>query len=215
MDPNTKDWLRRADDILKSGPSGFADTALEAVHCATSMLSALYGPNSSQVKIFLAQNEMLSKTKSGTGSIIYDQSANALCAIKNAKAELQAGLVTGVRVLVAGEILAELVRLAKETMGDKGEAAKNVAAVLAAAAFEDLIRRMGENLAGVTGRPELQEIITALKSADILKGGQVGTAQSYLKFRNDSLHADWEEVDRSQVQSCLAFVEELLLKHFS
>ncbi len=90
-----------------------------------------------------------------------------------------------------------------------------MAAVLIAAAFEDLMRRMGKSLAGVVGRPELQEVIVALKNADVLKGGQVGIAQSYLKFRNDSLHADWNKVDRSLVQSCIGFIEELLVKHFS
>ena len=80
---------------------------------------------------------------------------------------------------------------------------------------EDLMRRMGSELAGVTGRPNLEEVLSALKNAGILKGGEVGTAQSYLKFRNDSLHADWAKVQKSQVQSCTAFIEALLVKHFS
>ena len=46
-------------------------------------------------------------------------------------------------------------------------------------------------------------------------GGKPTVALSYLKFRNDSLHADWNKVERSQVQSCLSFAEQLLLKHFS
>jgi hypothetical protein len=52
-----------------------------------------------------------------------------------------------------------------------------------------MIRRMGSELAGV--QEELEEVIIALKNAGVLEGGEVGTAQSYLKFRNDSLHADW------------------------
>jgi len=74
---------------------------------------------------------------------------------------------------------------------------------------------MGEEFAGVAGRPKLEELIGFLKTAGVLKGGEVGTAQSYLKFRNDSLHADWENVDRPQVESCLAFSEALLVKHFT
>jgi hypothetical protein len=98
---------------------------------------------------------------------------------------------------------------------DNTEAAKNVSAVLIAAAFEDLIRRMGSELAGVVGRPKLEEVITAFENAAFLKGGEVGTAQSYLKFRNESLHADWAKVQGSQVQSCIGFIEALLVKHFS
>ena len=111
--------------------------------------------------------------------------------------------------------MSELVNLAKDTLQDGTESAKNVAAVLIAAAFEDLIRRMGSEIAGVVGRPKLEDVLTALKNAGITKGGEVGTAQSYLKFRNDSLHADWSMVDKSQVQSCMAFIEALLVKHFS
>jgi hypothetical protein len=67
----------------------------------------------------------------------------------------------------------------------------------------------------VVGRPKLEDVIIALKDTGVLKGGEVGTAQSYLKFRNDSLHADWAKVQKSQIQSCTAFIEALLQKHFS
>lgn len=74
---------------------------------------------------------------------------------------------------------------------------------------------MGEDLAGISGRPRLEEVIAGLKNTDALRGGQVHTASGYLKFRNDSLHADWAKVDRSQVEGCMLFVESLLEKHFS
>jgi hypothetical protein len=77
------------------------------------------------------------------------------------------------------------------------------------------MRRMGSELAGIVGRPNLEEVVTTLKNADILKGGEVATALSYLPFRNSSLHAHWEKVQKSQVQSCIAFIEALLVKHFS
>lgn len=158
---------------------------------------------------------MISKTAKSTTDADFYKGQHALGAIKTAKEELEAGLIVRVRVLVAGEMLAELLRLGKEALEARTGETKNVAAVLIAAAFEDLMRRMGEEFASVVGRPELQEVIIALKDAGVLKGGQIGTAQSYLKFRNDSLHADWSKVDRSQVASCLGFTEELLTKHFS
>ena len=137
----------------------------------------------------------------------------AIGAIKVANRELKAGLIVKLRIAVAGEILTELIGLAKEVLVEQTEAAKNISAVLIAAAYESLIRRMGEDFAGVTARPRLEEVITALKNAGVLTGS-VGIALSYLKFRNDSLHADWKAVDRSQVESCLAFTESLLVKHF-
>jgi hypothetical protein len=146
----------------------------------------------------------------------HHQERLATGAIQNTVAEIKSGLIVSLRAQVAGEIFAELVGLGKEVLEGDTEAAKNVSAVLIAAAFEDLMRRMGSELAGVVGRPpKLEIVLTALKDAEILKGGEVGTAQSYLKFRNDSLHADWAKVQRSQVQSCIAFIEALLTKHFS
>lgn len=108
-----------------------------------------------------------------------------------------------------------MVRLGKEVLSARTDEAKNVGAVLVAAAYEGVLRKMGEEFAGITDRRKLEEVIAALKAADLLKGGQTHTAASYLKFRNDSLHADWSNVDRSQVDGCLLFVESLLGQHFS
>jgi hypothetical protein len=179
------------------------------------MLTALHGAQSTQLKAFLDGCTAISKNTTGAGNANHHLYQHAHGAIKNAIAEVEGGLIVGLRAQVAGEILSELVGLGKEVLEDDTESAKNVSAVLIAAAFEDVMRRMGSELASVTGRPRLEEVLTGLKVAGILKGGEVGTAQSYLKFRNDSLHADWAKVQRSQVQSCTAFIEALLLKHFS
>lgn len=208
-------WAKRADEILAGGTGGGGpQEASEAYHFATSMLTALYGAGSPQVQALRANAEASMNRKDGPPryTLMYQF---ALGVIENTKREVDAGLIMNLRVLVAGELLAELLRLAKDVLGERTEEATNVAAVLTASAFETLIRRMGEEFAGITDRPKLEAVISALKTTQILRGGQVGTAQSYLKFRNDALHADWKQIDRSQVQSCLAFVEELLTKHFA
>jgi hypothetical protein len=69
--------------------------------------------------------------------------------------------------------------------------------------------------AGPSGRIGLEAVIGRLKTAGILLGAGVSTASGFLRFRNDSLHADWQNVDRATIDSCLAFVEGLLLEHFS
>lgn len=136
-------------------------------------------------------------------------------AIKNALKDLDAGLVVNLRVAVAGEVLAELVRVGKDILKEKTEEAKNVGAVLIAAAYDGILRKMAEEFASLTDRPDLQDVIAALKNAGVLKGASVSVAQGYLKFRNNSLHADWKNVERSEVLSCLSFVESLLERHFS
>ena len=211
---NSDSWLKQATEMLTNSPHS-TGVGSEAVQFATSMLTAFYGAESPQLTQFRAGCEAIAKSAPNPTNMDHHLRLHAFGAIRSARTELEAGLIVRLRVAVAGEILAELIRLAKEIMVDRTEEAKNTGAVLIAAAYEGLMRRMGEEFAGVTARPKLEEVITALKAANVLKGGQVATAQGYLKFRNDSLHADWKNVDISQVESCLSFIESLLLKHFS
>lgn len=202
---NTESWIRRADEVIATSSQW---NYSEGLQFATSMITAFYGPDSPQMKTFRETAEAIQEARG-------DLSEHTKGTIRNIRAEIEGGLIKSVRALLTGEIVAELLVLAKEILADSSEAAKNVSAVLVAAAFEDLIRRMGTEFAGVTGRPKLEEVTNILKQKDVLKGGEVTTALGYLKFRNDSLHADWKNVERSQIQSCLAFIEALLIKHFS
>ena len=208
MPNNVEAWLQRAQEVLGKG-----HISREAIAFAPSILTALYGPKSAQLEAF--EHRMQEISRSGKENADYQRLDIAFSTIQNVIAEAKNGLIVDLRSQIAGEVLAELVGLGKEILADDTESAKNVSAVLIAAAFEDLIRRMGSELAGVAGQPKLEEVLGGLKTAGILKGGEIGIAQSYLKFRNDSLHADWPNVQKSQVQTCIAFIESLLLKHFS
>jgi hypothetical protein len=105
--------------------------------------------------------------------------------------------------------------LAKENLDDRSDSGKNIASILVAAAYEDLLRRMGRDLAGVSDRPKLTSVVKVFKDAGVLQGGSIATAQGYLKFRHDALHADWDKIDRPPIPSVIGFPEGLLLKHFS
>jgi hypothetical protein len=114
------------------------------------MLTALYGPQSQQLTEFQAGCERIGKnTNKGVIPLrpLFDHAEGA---ILNAKAELEAGLIENMRAAVAGEVLAELARIGKEILEDKTDEAKNVGAVLIAAAYEGTLRRMGEEFAGIT-----------------------------------------------------------------
>lgn len=185
-----------------------------AIPFAVPMLSALYGPQSAQLQ---GLNHRIDQCTKPVGFLNVDDQRlqQAYSAIQTAVIEVENGLVGNLRAQVAGEVFAELVGLGKDILQDGSGAAKNVSAVLIAAAFEDIIRRIGAELAGVSGRPKLEDVIKALKDKDVLKGGEPTTAQSYLRFRNDSLHADWTKVQTSQIHSCIAFIEALLVNHFN
>jgi hypothetical protein len=208
MAKNTDAWLERARFLSKSAEKDVRGS--EMVQFATSLLTALHGPKSTQVTAFLDGCAAISERSSSADAAAYYLFGHAQGAIRNAIAEIESGLVDGLRVLVTGEILSELLRTGKEVLESQNESSKNVGAVLIAAAYEDLLRRMASEFVGITDRPSLQDVVVALKDAGVLKGGEPGIAQSFLKFRNDSLHADWANVTRAQVDSCAAFIESML-----
>lgn len=176
---------------------------------AISVLTTAYGLDCPQHRALL---ELIRKDHP-PGSA--DHLLVASAALQALQADLDAGLVGDLRARAASEVVADFIGLAREAMADSAPGSQNVAAVLAAAAFEDTIRRMGERFAGVTNRPGLPDILSKLKAAGVIEGPQISIAQSYLPFRNRALHAEWDQIDRSGIESCLGFVEQLLLKHFA
>jgi hypothetical protein len=208
---DTTSWKERAKKILAQPPNHDVALAAEANQFAVSLLTTLYGPESSQARAHRSQTEAIQ------GDNYYAHKLRQLAngVIQNTIAELDSDLIVQVRAVVAGEVISSMIGLAKETLAEGDQGSTNVAAVLAAAAFEETIRRMGEELGGITTRPKLEAVLGVLKEQSIIAGAQVGIAQSYLKFRNDALHADWSKIEHSQVSSCLAFVESLLLRHFA
>ena len=141
--------------------------------------------------------------------------AIALGTLQTLKREVETGLIGNLRLEITGEVLSDFLLLAKSSLDEGTEDGKNVSAVLTAAAFEDLIRRMGANFCGIQTRDELHNIVVALKTAGVLVGAQFGTVQAQLQFRNDALHADWKKIDPMGVKTVMLLVQELLRKHFS
>lgn len=201
---------RRLKELLAVNTEGSQGSS-EVFQGALHLLAAIYGPESPQVKDL--QVVAAPHPRFGTDlSLRGDASKGAL---QNLQGDLDAGLVGSLRAQVAGGVIADFLGLARHALDEPGDGAKNVAAVLAGAVYEDTIRRMGAELAGVVGRPNLADVLGALKSRGILIDTQFSIAQSYLSFRNNALHADWGKVERASIVSVLGFVEQLLLKHFS
>jgi hypothetical protein len=211
---DSKDILKRIDELLNLPQTGTAVdvNVSEVLQGCTSLLSLVYGSKSSQLQQFTAS---IARIPVGHVLRYHTMAITAQGTLKNIKREIEAGLTGSLRHQITGEVLTDLIQLARTVLNERDDGAKNVAAVLAAAAFEDTIRRMGETFAGVIGKDDLASVLTKLKDAEVMKSPQIGTAQSYLSFRNHALHANWEDVQRESVHSILGFVEQLLLKHFS
>lgn len=210
-------FTTRIDAILATDMSADRHSRIVAAHAgAVTLATAIYGVGRPQVQLLLDAIKKANGEKTEIAynywRIVWPVVQGSLLAMKG---DIEAGVVRSVERRGAGAVLGDMLGLAKEALDDDRDNTKNVAAVLAAASFEDTIRKMGETFAGVEGRPDLQDVVAALKKADVLQGASVATAIGFLKFRNDALHADWANLKRDVVASCISFVEQLLWQHFS
>ena len=125
--------------------------------------------------------------------------------------DLDAGLTSALDLKITGDVMDDLLQLARQTLRD-GQ--KNVAAVLIAAALEDSLKRCAR-LHGLDIEGKfLPEVIRALNSSGVRVGGQKGAIKMLPDFRNAALHANWSEVEETDVASVIAFVEQFLMRNF-
>jgi len=214
--------LRRQIDSLLALESQLGrgnDTALasQLLNGTLSVMTAVYGSESHQVRALSDLGQEIRRKSDRPAHLEHNSSSiiqASVGALRNLKEELDSGFAGSLQKRLTSEVLTDLVQLARAVLEEPGDSAKNVAAVLAAAAFEDTIRRMGTTFAGVIGKDDLTNVIDALKTKGILMAPQLGIASGYLNFRNRALHANWDQIDRASVNSILGFVEGLLMKHF-
>lgn len=200
---------RRINELLAVHTSSDEDAGYQIFHGALTLLSAVHGLDGPQVQDL----QQLARSKEGMYSSVRASAARG--ALASLLGDLDAGITGSLRRQLAGGVMADFVSASRAALDDEGDSAKNVAAVLAGAVYEDAIRRLGSELAGVTDRPKLVDVLERLKACGILRDSQFSIAQSYLSFRNNALHANWEKVERESVASVLGFVEQLLLRYFS
>jgi hypothetical protein len=190
-----------------------ASKSNELLFGTLTIMNIVYGPNNPQAEKLSKETEYIRKRYSDDyASENIAELAESI--LRNIKGELESGILGSIQRTLTGEVLTDFLQLARTALEEKGDEAKNIAAVLSAALFEDTIRRLATTN-GIPHFEKLQDIITELKNKGILNGSQIGIANSYLNFRNNSLHAQWDKVGRESVASVLAFVEQLLLAHFS
>jgi hypothetical protein len=113
---------------------------------------------------------------------------------------------------ISGEIFGDLLNSADAAL--RG-AHKDSAAVLAAAAFEDSLKKIG-TLNGVnTAGKELQKLINELTANQILTGSAVKIAGNFVKTRNAAMHAEWSKITDAEVGALIGFVQQLIAQHLS
>ena len=140
---------KRVDALLSAlNQSPTIELQNASYHGAISLMQALYGSNSNQEQALSRSIERLSKDLHPANQSIINQSILVIKGtLTSIKAELDSGFIGTLRGRLTGETLTDFIKLARAVLEETNNDAKNVAAVLAAAAFEDVIRRLA-NLRG-------------------------------------------------------------------
>jgi hypothetical protein len=129
-----------------------------------------------------------------------------------AKSDYEGGYAFSIPAVVSGEIYGDFVVLAKVALA---EGSKDVAAVLACAALEDALKRLGLLNGLDVSTKSMQEVVSALKSQGLVTGAQKTLLDAMPKIRDYAMHANWNKITPQDVGSVIGFVEQLLLTKFS
>lgn len=208
---------KRVAQLLDGAPTntdrGFIQKLHSLVTGAITVTNAVYGPNSLQVKHLLKSADVASKP--GSMAPLWQSCCGIVGVLQGLQADIESGVVGSLRGKLSGEILADMLSLARTILDETGDGAKNVGGVLVAAAYEDAMRKIADVHCGVTDPIKLQDILLVLKEKGVLEATPFTFAQGLLSFRNSALHAKWEKFDRSTVEGALSFVREIVLKYLS
>ncbi len=212
-------YLKRIDDLRErvadSAAIGRAKdrAAVDGVFAGTlNVVSTLYGSGASQVKALMEMHKFSNTRGYSTDWLISSFAESLDGVLLNTREEIEAGLITSIASEAAGEVIGDIVALAKSQLR---EGYKDVAAVLAAAALEDALKRKAQELGINVENKTLSSVINSLKSKAFFKGAQAPIVSSYVKLRNAAMHADWTKISETDVSSLLGFLEPFLVEHFS
>ena len=115
------------------------------VHQGTlGLLHMLYGRNSSRERELSTALVQIAKSNPYPTAPVCVEAAISLLrgALHAIQADVEGGILGSIRDAVTGDVLSDFIKLARTVSDEGGDASKNVAAVLAAAAFEDSLRRL-------------------------------------------------------------------------
>ena len=205
--------LSRIDQLLEKQPNHASHTdAGEVTLAITNMFETLYGHRSPQQDLV----ERLRKQADST-SMNPDIRLRAFMellhgCLRTLAVDIREGRIVNIRSEARGEVLGDFLALAREAL-DQQE--KDVAAVLACAALEDVLKRYASNRGLDVHDKDMSSVVNALKAAGVIPGPQGALLSGFVKLRNKAFHAQWEAIDIAAVNSIIAFTEIFLVKQFS
>lgn len=129
-----------------------------------------------------------------------------------AKADIDAGYLASVETLLSGELFGDFLVMAKKSLE---EGNKDVAAVLASAALEDVLKKYARSQGLDVDDKVMQDVVNALKSKGLVTGAQKSLLDAMPKIRDYAMHANWGKITPQDVGSLIGYVDQFLLMYFS
>lgn len=176
------------------------------------IITNLFGAKSPQVKSLVDQRKMIISKKYSTEYELRKTCHLVSGVLTSTKNDIKTGLITSIVIQASGAVIGDFLAVAKNELKAGN---KDVAAVLASAALEDLLKRKADELGIKTENKDLSAVINALKSQGFFSGAEAPIVSSYVKLRNSAMHADWTKIQGTDVSSLIGFLEPFLVKNFS
>jgi len=129
-----------------------------------------------------------------------------------ARDDYNRGFATTLDQRISGEIFGDLLNSANAALN---EGYKDSAAVLAAAAFEDSLKKIGTLHGLDVAEKGLQNLVNLLKARQILTGASGKIAGDFVKTRNAAMHAEWNIITPAEVGGLIGFVQQVIVQYLS
>jgi len=130
--------------------------------------------------------------------------------LQNVLKDINKGLISSITDQARAEVFDDFLDHAKAYLK---AGMKNEAGVIAGVVFEDTLRQVCRKLDIEDRGVKLDALITQLAKIEILTLTKAKRARAAADVRTKATHAQWQEFDNGDVNSAIAFTEELISSH--
>jgi len=211
---NKEDLLKRINELLSlkwQGEQSY-DILGEVYSGTIAIATQLWGTNSSQIAAVNQLRSDMQASNWASPAKAHNLVLQCHGALKSFASDIEAGRLGTLRLEYQGQVFADILNTAKAAIAGN---AKDVAAVLSAAALEDTLKRYAEAKGLDVEDKDLTTVVNALKSSGLLSAPQSALLKGMVPFRNKALHAEWAKIEAAEVSGVIAFVEEFLIRKFT
>lgn len=207
--------LKRIDELLEMRKQqkqyDWTSGNAEITHGLITIMGEIYSDSSERIAAIKSREPRIDSTLSGgaINRLEYEFQRYLVGVLANVKSDIESGLISNIRQEMAGEIIGDFLTLANVAASENQ---KNVAGVLASAAFEDALKKCAEyNGIEKIRSKALDTVIKNLESKKLIKSE---TVWKYKKLRDDALHAQWDDFEMADVKGLISYVETFMETHF-